>query len=81
MKNHPLAGQLETITMMELRLRIGEVILQVKMGKTFILTHQGKRVAVVQPLPADLVTIINSDGTLDYEIAGSFFNPQKKESP
>lgn len=66
-----LDGKLEKISMMEFRNRIGSIMQQVDLGKTFILTYgkNNKPVAVIQKLPADLVTVIESDGTLNYELA------------
>lgn len=48
-----LAGQTETISMMDLRSRPGDVIDQVQMGKTFTITKGGKAVAVLVPLEAN----------------------------
>jgi len=42
-----LLGQIETISMMELRKRPGDVIDQVQMGKTFEITKLGKVVATL----------------------------------
>lgn len=62
-----LRGQLETISMMDLRSGPGDVIKQIQMGKTYILTHAGKAVAVMQPLPGDTLSMtIHSDGTVSY---------------
>ena len=69
MNKDVLYGKLETITMMELRLRMGEVVQQVKMGKQFILSHGGKPFGVLQKLPADLTTVVESDGSLNYQIS------------
>ena len=44
-----LAGKTERICMTELRQRPGDVIDQVQMGKTFVITKQGKEVAVLSP--------------------------------
>ena len=62
-----LAGQLETISMMDLRSSPGDVIKQIQMGKTYVLTHAGKPVAVLQPLPGErLAIIIDSEGKVSY---------------
>ena len=42
-----LTGQTEKITMMQLRKGPGDIIDQVQMGKTFIITKAGKVVAVI----------------------------------
>ena len=42
-----LQGQTEEITMMALRKGPGDVMDQVQMGKTFIITRSGKAVAVI----------------------------------
>jgi len=47
-----LAGQTEEITMMDFRRRPGDMIDQVQMGKTFVITKSGHVVAVLsQPKP------------------------------
>jgi prevent-host-death family protein len=45
-----LEGKTETITLMELRSRPGDVIAQVQMGKSFTITKSGKRVAELLPV-------------------------------
>jgi len=42
-----LAGQVEEISMTELRSRPGDIIAQVQMGKTFKVTKNGATVAVL----------------------------------
>jgi antitoxin (DNA-binding transcriptional repressor) of toxin-antitoxin stability system len=54
----PMEGQLETITMMELRKQPGEILDSVIFGKTFILTKQGKPCAVLTRLPGQTLSII-----------------------
>ena len=42
-----LNGREETITVTELRSRPGDVLSQVELGKTFNVTRNGKRIAVI----------------------------------
>lgn len=42
-----LSGQTEEITMTDLRSRPGDVIDQVRSGKSFVVTKAGKKVAVI----------------------------------
>ena len=42
-------GEIEAITAMEFRKAPGEAFAQVQMGKTFIVTHRGKPIAVLSP--------------------------------
>jgi len=46
-------GETEEISMMDLRKRPGDVIDQVQMGKTFIITKAGKKVAILSRPQAD----------------------------
>lgn len=65
-----LVGKYEEITMMELRHRIGQIMLQVEMGKLFLLTYgKGRKpVAVLSRPPGEsLVTRVEPDGSLSYE--------------
>lgn len=43
-----LVGQTEDITLAELRVRIGDVMYQVQMGKVFTITKYGKSIATLQ---------------------------------
>lgn len=64
-----LAGKLDTITITELRKRPGEVIASVKLGKTFLLTSQGKVVAMMSKPPGITLTIVaNADGSTGYKL-------------
>lgn len=50
-----LAGQLETITAMDLRRAPGDALTQVTLGKIFLITRNGKVVArLCQPEPTAL---------------------------
>lgn len=63
-----LVGQIEEITMMDFRKAPGDVIDEVVLGKTFIVTRQGKPMAVLQKLPGERLTInAKSDGTFSYK--------------
>lgn len=44
-----LAGQSETISMTDLRKAPGDILSQVKMGKTFTITRNGEILAVLSP--------------------------------
>jgi antitoxin (DNA-binding transcriptional repressor) of toxin-antitoxin stability system len=65
----PMEGQLETITMMELRKQPGEILDSVIFGKTFILTKQGKPCAVLTRLPGQTLSIIvDRKGNMSYSL-------------
>lgn len=54
-KTMDLAGQEETITAMELRQAVGDILLQVQLGKKFTITRNGVIVAVLsRPRPTAL---------------------------
>lgn len=62
-----LEGQIETITMMDLRSRPGEVLDSVALGKVYILTKAGKPLAVLSRLPGQQLTIkIKRDGSKEH---------------
>ena len=61
-----LHGKLETITVMDFRKRPGEVFTSVALGKMFVVTRNGKAVAVVAPLPGGLTIAVGRDGTVSY---------------
>lgn len=64
-----LSDKLEIITMMDLRKNPGEIIAQVALGKTFIITKAGKQMGVLQKLPGDSLTVtVNSKGKLGYSL-------------
>lgn len=50
-----LQGQIECITMMQLREGPGDIVTQIQMGKRFVLTRAGKAVAVMhKPSPWEI---------------------------
>jgi antitoxin (DNA-binding transcriptional repressor) of toxin-antitoxin stability system len=60
-----LSGRVETITMMDLRKKPGEVLSSVALGKTFIITRAGKPIAELKKMPEkptikELEDILNS---------------------
>ena len=64
-------GKYEEIPMMELRRRIGQIMLQVEMGKVFLLTYgKGQKpVAVLSRPPGEsLITCVETDGSLSYKL-------------
>lgn len=66
----PLAGKLETITAMDFRKSPGEVLDSVQFGKTFVITKQGKPVALLTQLPGQVLTIeVDKHGDYSYKIA------------
>jgi len=65
-----LHGKFETITAMEFRRQPGEVLNSAQLGKVFLITKQGKPVAVLSGLPGEqLSMLINSAGKVTYELA------------
>lgn len=62
-----LHGKLETITSTELRQQPGEVLTSVGLGKTFVVTKNGKPVAVISRPPGETLTIeIHPDGKTSF---------------
>ncbi len=57
-----LLGEIEVITVTELRSRPGECLTQVSLGKTFCITRNGKPVAFLAP-SADIGHEILPDGS------------------
>ena len=71
MNKDQLVGEFEKITMMELRCHIGEIFLQVGLGKVYLLTRSGKPVAVLSKPPGEaLMTVVEPDGTQKYSLCG-----------
>lgn len=63
-----LKGQLEEITMTELRARPGQVIDSVELGKTFTISKAGRVIAVIAPVPAGLSIVVQPNGTVTYAL-------------
>lgn len=62
-----LEGQIETITMMDLRSRPGEVFDSVALGKVYIFTKAGKPLAVLSRLPGQQLAIkVKRDGSKEF---------------
>ena len=67
-----LDGQVEEITMMELRSRPGEVLTAVEMGKVYIITKNGQRVACLMKLPGQTLSMtIGGNGKIESYDTGS----------
>jgi prevent-host-death family protein len=65
----PMRGKIETITAMDFRRQPGEILDSVSLGKTFVITKQGKPCAVLQPLPGETLTIVaKRDGSMEYSV-------------
>ena len=68
-KEKPLQGKTYEISMMYLRYHIGEILLKIQMGATYVLLHgkNEKPVAVLQGLPGERLTMnIAGDGRVSY---------------
>ena len=62
-----LDGQIDTLTMMELRRHPGEVLDLVKLGQAFVITRNGKEVAVLSKLPGDVLAMdVDKKGNASY---------------
>lgn len=62
-------GKLETITMMELRSRPGEIMTAVQLGKVYIIERNGFPMAILSKPPGkELVTLVNPKGELSYKL-------------
>lgn len=71
LKEHvSLDGQIENLSMTDLRQRPGEVLTSVELGKVFVVQRNGKAVAVLSPVPGEQLTIIvKPDGSKTYGIS------------
>jgi antitoxin (DNA-binding transcriptional repressor) of toxin-antitoxin stability system len=56
-----LSGELENISMMDLRSRPGEILTATSMGKTYVIHRAGKPIATLSRVPGETL-IINIDG-------------------
>jgi antitoxin (DNA-binding transcriptional repressor) of toxin-antitoxin stability system len=64
-----LIGQFESITVSELRQRPGEILTCVELGKTFLITRQGREIAVLSLVPGQTLSItVESDGSLKHHL-------------
>lgn len=64
-----LKRELITISITDLRKRPGDVMSQVRFGKTFLLTHCGKPVAVLSKVPGEQLTVVvKRDQSIDYSL-------------
>lgn len=67
--SQPLRGQLEYLALQDMRAAPGDIINQVQMGKVYVITKQGKPVAVLQALPGERLSIeIDGQGKATYGI-------------
>ncbi len=63
-----LVGKREQITIMDLRKQPGEVFASVELGKVFMVTKNGKPIAVISRPPGEtLLTIIEPNGKMTYD--------------
>lgn len=69
-----LVGEYETLSMMELRQHPGDVFKQVELGKVFIIKRGKKVVGIIQKPPADMITVVESDGSISYEPVESHYH-------
>lgn len=64
-----LAGKFEQITIMDVRKQPGEVFESVSLGKTFLVTRNGKAVAVISKPPGETLGItVGSKGEINYRL-------------
>ena len=62
-----LIGNVEQITIMDLRRQPGEVFASVALGKTFVVTKNAKPIAVISKPPGETLSMnIESDGKITY---------------
>ena len=62
-------GQIEKITMMDLRSRPGEVMTAVSYGKTYLIQRNGQTLAVLSKPPGNTLTmVVNGKGEIDYKV-------------
>lgn len=64
LKDHlDLSGEVETITVMDLRARPGDILTQTSLGKSYVVTRRGEAVAAVVPLDGDITHTVAPDGS------------------
>jgi antitoxin (DNA-binding transcriptional repressor) of toxin-antitoxin stability system len=64
-----LERKLEEITISEFRKQPGEVMAQIALGKTFVITKGGKYVAVISRVPGEhLAMDIQRNGAVKYKL-------------
>lgn len=64
-----LEGKIETISIVNFRRRPGDVLLQVELGKTFVLTRNGKIVSVLSKPPGKtLRMVVGPKGEVTYAL-------------
>ena len=67
-----LRGQFEEITIMDLRKHVGEILTQVSLGKTFLITKTSKPIAFLSYLPkigkpnVNIVIEVNKNKRISY---------------
>jgi hypothetical protein len=65
-----LEGNFETITITDLRSRLGEALVSVALGKVYLVTKQGKPMAVISRPPGETLTMeIGPDGAVGYRLS------------
>lgn len=65
-----LDGKFEQITVMDLRKQPGEVLSSVSLGKTFLVTRNGKAIAVISKPPGETLGItVGSKGEITYDLS------------
>lgn len=68
-KEVSLDGKFEVITLSDLRRLPGEIMQCVELGKTYLITRNGKAIAVLSKPPGETLTIAaGTDGTISYKL-------------
>ena len=62
-----LVGQLEEISMMELRGNPGAILTETELGKMFVIKKNGNPIAVLSRLPGELIKVIGAKGEISYK--------------
>ncbi len=66
--NLPLVDKLETITMMDLRRDVGFIATQVRLGKTYVVTKQGKPAMILLRPPGELAIHVDGKGNETFKL-------------